>query len=171
MTRIAALPTATLFLAAFAITGALAFGASLLPSFVFVRAPTASMKRINGDLTLPTLASADYSEIESRPLFNPGRQKDGPKVPVGTQPLPPLSAYRLVGIVTRPDLSIALIARTASNEVSHLKEGDDLDGRLVFKIVPGAVQLGATGQESIVFPKAADLAATSNPNTMAANSH
>lgn len=170
MTRLTAFPTATLLLGAFAITGALALGASLLPSFVLVRAPAVSANtKINEDIALPVLAVADYSEIEKRPLFNPGRQKDAPKVAAGTQPLPPLSAYRLVGIVTRSDLSIALVARTTSSEVLYLKAGDDLDGRLVFKIVPGAVQLGTTGQERIVFPKAAD-AASSNLDALATNS-
>lgn len=97
----------------------------------------------------PPLAS--YAAIAERPLFNPGRTKD--VATPATQPeLPPLTDYRLVGLVVGPDTQRALVARGA--ETLSLKPGDSLDGRRVASIGPRGVTLSANGSEELLaFPR------------------
>src|SRR6185295_7450981 len=97
----------------------------------------------------PPLGS--YAAIAERPLFNPGRVKDV-AAPAAQPELPPLSDYRLVGLVVGPDTQRALVARGA--ETLSLKPGDDLDGRRVASIGRRGVTLNANGHEELLaFPR------------------
>lgn len=97
---------------------------------------------------------ATYAAIAERPLFNAGRMKDPAAAPADTGPaLPPLSDYRLVGLVIGPETQRALVTR-GSGETLNLKPGDDLDGRRVASIGPRGVTLSAHGQDEVLaFPR------------------
>lgn len=99
-------------------------------------------------LSLPSLSH--YAVIAERPLFNRGRLKDVQlPLPSAAPPkpaLPPLSDYKLVGLLLSGEMQRALVAR-GSGDVVTLKPGDNLDGRTVRAIAAKGVSLTGEGHE------------------------
>lgn len=156
--------------------GAIVLVMTMMPSFVLSGASAAEPRPEIAIPRLPKQALPPlqaYGVISERPLFNAGRVKDPP--PPSEEPakpqLPPISGYRLVGLVVSTDVQRALVTRP-SGELASLKPGDNLDGRTVTKIDSRAVTLTADGHEDVLtFPRkggsAAQVAAAGASSTQA----
>lgn len=159
MMRLGTFPPLTIALAAAAGAGLLALILVLAPSIVFAPHAAAGIRPLRAIALPPADARPfeDYAAIAAKPLFNPARQKDPLPPPEGEEKdvLPPLSDYRLVGIVIARESKLALVERRAAKQVVTLHTGDDLDGRRVDDIRPNGVVLsGGAAPELLAIPKA-----------------
>lgn len=158
MMRMADIPALTMTLAVAAGCGALSLLGVLLPSIVIAggEGSRTSMARLVVALPQDDARPFEaYAAIQDRPLFNPQRQKDPVLPPQGARSaLPPLSEYRLVGLVMMKDVRFGLVERRSTKQVVTLRPGDDFEGRHVDAIKEGGVVFSGAGTaELLAMPK------------------
>jgi hypothetical protein len=105
------------------------------------------------DFRLGSEASA-YSQIVERPLLNPSR-KPAPTQLVTAAPEPPRpqvrrGLYQLIGITDLGVVKIAQLREIASNRVTSVRQGDQLQEMTVAKVEPTQVTLSFQGETDII---------------------
>lgn len=132
--------------------GILALLAVLLPSMVWSEAETADaaidpkLLHVDAPNLLPLAA---YQPVIAHPLFNEARRSDPPPPPPAPPkppPLPPISSYRLAGLILTSDIQLAFVERLQGNTTIRLRAGDNMDGWSVQSIDQAGIVL--TGQGS-----------------------
>lgn len=148
----------TIALAALTACAMLTLGAVLVPSTLFHGSVTSAELPAARGLALPAADSRPleiYRVIFEKPLFNPGRQADpAPVQEQAKSALPPLSDYRLVGLVLTRGAKLALVERRNAKQVVTLHPGDELDGRHVESIGEDGVRVsGGPVPELLAIPR------------------
>jgi hypothetical protein len=147
----------TRLLAILALIALLTTSLVILPSSA-TRVSRASAPRMSF-APLPILQGANfplsaYAVMSEKPLFNTDRKPD-PLESDAKAKVPPLSDYRLVGVVIVKADRLALIERRKAHQTVTVRPGDALDGRHVDDIGVSGVRLsGENGAEFLVIPKA-----------------
>ena len=105
------------------------------------------------DFRLGSEASA-YSQIVERPLLNPSR-KPAPTQLVTAAPEPPKpqvrrGLYQLIGITDLGAVKIAQLREIASNRVTSVRQGDQLQEMTVAKVEPTQVTLSFQGETDVI---------------------
>lgn len=105
------------------------------------------------DFRLGSEASA-YSQIVERPLLNPSR-KPAPTQLVTAAPEPPKpqvrrGLYQLVGITDLGAVKIAQVREIASNRVTSVRLGDQLQEMTVAKVESSQVTLAFQGETDVI---------------------
>ena len=129
----------------------------LLSVFVEKSEPGRGVEAVAGKVVqdLPTVPEitfniiGDVSEITERPLFNEDRQPDEviePEIPTAKAPASDASEFKLVGIVLRPDISLALLQRK-NREVEQVIKGGQIDGWELTSVEDETVVLVKAGKK------------------------
>ena len=105
------------------------------------------------DFRLGSEATA-YSQIVERPLLNPSR-KPAPTQLVTAAPEPPKpqvrrGLYQLIGITDLGAVKIAQVREIASNRVTSVRQGDQLQEMTVAKVEPTQVTLSFQGETDVI---------------------
>ena len=151
-------PPMTIALAALAACTTLALAAVLVPSTIFHGSAVSAEMPAARPLVLPLREKQPleaYDVVFEKPLFNPGRQIDpAPVQEPAKSALPPLSDYRLVGLVLARGSRLALVERRSAKQVVTLHAGDELDGRRVESIGEDGVHVsGGAAPELLAIPR------------------
>lgn len=141
------LPLPTLLAAALAL---LAFG--FLAHDVLAPAASIALPPDDGGAAAPAFvvpvaavpAAAVYTDMAARPLFFPTRRPPPPPAEAGAPAAPPLD-FSLVGVVTGPGQTMALVQQPGQAQAVVVHVGSVVDGWTVTKISRSGIEVAAAG--------------------------
>jgi hypothetical protein len=153
-----------------ATAGVLVLATAAIPSIPFLPRQSEPVRaNVSIRFAPPQINLGAYKSVIEHPLFNPSRAPD-PSAPAqsATAPaIPPLSEFRLEGIVTSKDGGFALVEQRSTKQVLTLHSGETFAGRQVKDILETGVDLtGPLGAERLTVPKADAALPAASQRTM-----